>query len=160
MKRTIFVVATILVVFATLFAVLVLRPVPKAKANCYCSARLLNGNYGLTAFGGAGTSSATVFPPASAVGLVTFDGSSHVSAKYIYTAVGGSVIQSNQTASGTYTVGSDCKFSATVASLFGATVTFNGTVIDAEGGSAVTLDVQSSLNNITGTGRLDKVQGW
>jgi hypothetical protein len=51
MKRTIFVLLTILVVFVALFAVLVLRPLAKVKASKGCSNRTLHGNYGLTARG-------------------------------------------------------------------------------------------------------------
>ena len=159
MKRTIFVLATMLVVVATLFAVLVLRPVRTVKAHNHCSARTLKGNYGFTAFGGYGTTSP--FSPASAVGIVTFDGEGNLSGADIYTTVGGTVVQSNQTFSGaTYSVSSTCAFSATDVSLFGATVTFNGSVLDAEAGSEVVTDVESNLTNVTGTADLKKVQGW
>ena len=51
MKRTIFVLLTMLVVFVAVFSVLVLRPVPKVKATIGCSNATLFGNYGLVASG-------------------------------------------------------------------------------------------------------------
>jgi uncharacterized membrane protein len=51
MKRTIFVLASILVVLVALIAVLVVRPVRKVKAQTGCSNRTLMGNYGWTEFG-------------------------------------------------------------------------------------------------------------
>ncbi|MGO8733155.1 MAG: hypothetical protein ACLQVM_10205 [Terriglobia bacterium] len=51
MKRTIFGLATILVVFLTVFAVLAVHPSRKVKAHRGCSDRTLIGDYGWTEFG-------------------------------------------------------------------------------------------------------------
>jgi hypothetical protein len=51
MKRTIFGLATILVVFLTVLAVLVVHPSRKVKAHRGCSNRTLMGDYGWTEFG-------------------------------------------------------------------------------------------------------------
>jgi hypothetical protein len=51
MKRTVFVLSTLLVVFVAVFAVLVLRPVRKVKAGKGCSDASLYGNYALVISG-------------------------------------------------------------------------------------------------------------
>ena len=51
MKRTIFGLATILLVFLTVLAVLVVHPSRKVKAHRGCSDRTLMGDYGWTEFG-------------------------------------------------------------------------------------------------------------
>ena len=51
MKRTIFGLATVLVVFLTVLAVLVVHPVRTVKAHHGCSDRTLMGDYGWTEFG-------------------------------------------------------------------------------------------------------------
>jgi hypothetical protein len=160
MKRTIFAFTTILVIFVAVFAVLVLRPLPKVKAHHGCSDAMLKGSYGFAAFGGYGTSPSTTFPPASAVGIVTFDGKGNLSGQDISTVVGGTVLQVNGTFSAAqYSVASTCAFTATNVDLFGAVVTFNGVVVDAVDASEVVAHVASNLANVTGTIDLKEIQG-
>ena len=158
MKRTIFALATILVVFVAAFAVLVLRPLPKVKAHRGCSNATLRGNYGLTAFGFYGTSSP--WSPSSVVGQVTFDGNEYLSGSL--SLVGGGKIYGSEPFSGvTYTVTSACAFTTGEIDLQGTNVTLNGTVVDAIDGSEVITDMEApTAQSTTLTVDMKKVQGW
>ena len=90
MKRTIFALSTILVVFVALFAVLVLRPVPKAKAATGCSDATLRGNYGLVASGWYGHVDAPLeFLPGNFSMLVSFNGRGGFSGSHLNMVING-----------------------------------------------------------------------
>ena len=110
MKRTIFVLSTMLVVFVAVFAVLVLRPVRKVKAltNCPDLDGTLSSSYGLVAPGNHDSTGWNLSMLASFNGSGTFTGS-HVSAVRGGDAVPGS---DGSFSGGAYSVGSDCKFTA------------------------------------------------
>jgi hypothetical protein len=142
------------VVFLAVFAVLALRPLPKVKAEHHgCSQATLNGNYGLV---GSGFYTVEAGPPAVIVPatlsmLVTFDGKGDVSGSNLYTVVAGSPVAVNATFSGgDYTILSDCSVTVTIPSLFGATVTAYGTIVDT-GGDELGGQLLSSLTNVTAT---------
>jgi len=108
MKRTIFALASVLVVFLIVFAVLALRPVSKVKAQHGCSNRTLFGVYGVTTSsahqnGGNETTSA----------LLHFDGNGGLSFTENwdlnrYTSSGPA-----SATGGTYEVNSDCSMTFT-----------------------------------------------
>ena len=146
MKRTIFVLLTLLVVFVGVFSVLVLRPVAKVKATNGCTKATLKGTYGLVGSGFSGSD------PASLSMVVTFNGMGGASGSNLYTVVGGYQIADNATFSnGTYTIASNCSFVVTMPDLLGATDVYAyGTAVDT-GGDEVTGQLLSTLNNLTGT---------
>ena len=145
MKRTIFAFVTVLIVFVAVFGVLVLRPVPKVKAHHHgCSNATLWGNYGLVGSGwylfGLATP-ALLAGPANASAVITFDGKGGFSGYNLYVVVAGTVIPggpftfSNET----YTVNTDCTFSATFteSDIFEGSAIINGTVVDNEGNQII-----------------------
>ena len=159
MKRIIFAIATILVVFGAVLAGLVLGPVPKVKARHGCSNATLRGAYGLTAFGFYGSSSP--WSPSSVVGQVTFDGNEYLSGSLSLVG-GGHIYGSEPFSAVTYTVTSACTITTGEIDLQGTNVTLNGTVVDAIGGSEVITDMEApaSPQNTTLTVDMKKIQGW
>jgi hypothetical protein len=136
MKRTIFGLATILVVFLTVLAVLVVHPSRKVKAHRGCSNRTLMGDYGWTEFG-------TEFeytPPQfwTFVGLGHFDGNGNFTGSEGYYIVNGVPDADNGTtsATGTYTVNSNCTVSITYTS-GSDTYTDHGVIVDANGSEVI-----------------------
>jgi hypothetical protein len=106
MKRTIFILATMLVVCLTVLAVLVLHPVRKVKADHGCSLHTLMGNYGWTEFGSdVEDTTPTYFW--TAIELVHFDGNGNFSIREGYEVDDG-VNSGSYTGTGRYTVNSDC----------------------------------------------------
>ena len=107
MKRTIFVLATVLVVSLTVLAVLLVHPVRTVKAHHGCSDSTLMGNYGWTEFGYEPEDSPPDFWTATA--LVNFNGHGGLSGSGAW-SVDNSVFETptNATFEGTYTVDSDC----------------------------------------------------
>lgn len=158
MKRIIFALATILVVFVAVSAVLVLRPAPKVKAHEGCSDRTLRGHYGLTASGFYGSTSP--FSPSSMVGSVTFDGNGNLSGAV--NLVGGGHIYGAASFSGaTYTVSPTCTITTSEIDLYGTYLTLNGTVVDAVDGSEVITDMEApTTQDTTLTVDMKKIQGW
>jgi len=135
MKRTIFAIVTVLVVFMAVFGVLVLRPVPKVKANHHgCSNATLFGNYGLVGSGWYLPDSAPL-GPANASAVVTFDGKGGFSGYNVYVVVEGDFIGPFTFSNETYTVNPDCTFSVTFTEpdIFKGSAIINGTVVDKEG---------------------------
>jgi len=156
MKRTMFAVASVLIAFVAVFAVLVLRPVPKVKAHHACSDETLKGPYGWSGFGWWFTGGK--LQPVSLTGQATFDGSGHVSGQFDLVLAG---TPSGYTPfSGTYSVDSACAFSAGGINFDEATLTSNGTVVDATGGSEVLTDLESTGTNFTMTVEVKKINGW
>jgi len=153
MKRTIFVLLTMLVVFVAVFAVLVVHPVRTVKAELHsCSNRTLFGNYGFVGSGFAQPSGET--EPASLVGLLHFDGNGNLTGSNLYMVVNGVVSGPNSlTTGGTYEISSNC----TIALAFSPTWTSNGVVVGA-GGSEVIGDIENGKG--TGTIDLKKVEAY
>jgi hypothetical protein len=135
MKRTILVLASMLVVFVAVFAVLVLRPVRKVKAGHHgCSVRTLMGDYGWTEFGSdVEEGTPTYFWTTTA--LVHFDGTGIFSASDVWEVDDG-VSDGPLTATGTYTVNSDCTMTITYLS-DGQTYYDHGVIVDAKGGEVI-----------------------
>jgi len=166
MKRTIVVLATIIVVFVAVFAVLVLRPVRKVKATSICSAAMLNGYY---TWGEFGTEFEVPFtlPPHPALswtqaGFVNFDGIGTVAGSDMYYIENG-VASGPFTTTGTYTVGGTepaCTVTITY-TWEKATYTDHGVIIlDAPSvGSEVIAVEQSSKKYTTGNVDIKRVAG-
>jgi hypothetical protein len=166
MKRTILALATMLVVFVALFAVLVLRPVRKVKAlpSGGCSNWTLHGWYGVTAQGYFINPGVPDPPPYFLPGnfsmlaeFCPWAGSSNnfqgKDIKVVYLTPIGSVNPSvpDFTTGGTYTVNPDCTVTFTTPhfSSIDAAITGYGTVLSylETSGNLISLDNQ----NITGT---------
>ena len=142
MKRTIFVLLTILVVFATVFAVLVVHPLRTVNAQHHgCSNRTLFGDYGMTVFGYESSGE-----PASIVGLLHFDGTGNLTGSKIYIVTNGTPSSKNpNTLTGaTYDISSDC----TITMLFSPTWTSHGVLVGAYG-SEVIADVENGAGTAT-----------
>lgn len=161
MKRTIFAVSIVLVVFVAVFAMFALRPVPKVKASFGgCSDRTLRGWYGLTAqgyFGNPADESPYFFPGNFSM-LVYFNGWGGTNSfqgsniKVFYLTPTGTVnpTVANFTTGGTYTVDSNCTvtFTTPYFASINATITGYGTVLlygETFG------NLSSDNNNVTGT---------
>ena len=146
MKRTIFVLLTMLVVIVAVFAVLVVHPVRTVKAQQHgCSNRTLFGNYGFVGSGFALASGTT--EPATLVGLLHFDGEGNLTGSNIYMDVNGVVSgPESLTTGGTYDISSDC----TIALTLSPTWSSHGVVVGAMGN-----EVMADLENGTGAATLD-----
>ena len=157
MKRTIFAVTTVVVVFATVLALAVFRPIPKVKAQRGCSNATLRGTYALTGSGFYGSKSP--WSPSTVVGQVTFDGQEYLSGSL--SLVGGGHLYGSEPFSGvTYTVDSACAITTGEIDLQGTSVTLNGTVIGPIGGNEVITDMESpTAQNTTLTVDMKKLQG-
>jgi hypothetical protein len=156
MKRTIFGLATILVVFVATFAALALRPVAKVKAGQGCSNATLRGSYGVVAQGflGGTPGYTELYLPANFTMLATFNGKGSFSGSSLNVFVAGNPSPHNPASftGGTYTVNSDCTCTFTTPTLdaFDATITAYGIVVDT-GGDELAGSAYSSNDNITGT---------
>jgi hypothetical protein len=109
MKRNIFVLATLLVVFVAVFALLAVRPVPKVRAQSpSCSESTLTGSLGLWAPGNTGSNGWDLSM------LATFNGAGNFTGSHVYGVRGGAAVPgSNEDFSnGTYSVDADCRFTA------------------------------------------------
>ncbi|MGB7592669.1 MAG: hypothetical protein WBO19_15650 [Terriglobia bacterium] len=135
MKRTIFGLATVLVVFLTVLAVLVVHPLRTVKAHHGCSDRTLMGDYGWTEFGSdkEDTPTPTYFWTVTA--LVHFDGNGHFSASDVWEVDDG-VSSGPLTGAGTYTVNSNCTMTITYTT-GDVTWSDNGVIVDANGGEII-----------------------
>jgi hypothetical protein len=147
MKRTIFVLLTILVGFVAVFGVLVVHPVRTAKAQQPgCSNRTLSGDYGLVGSGYANTG------PATLVGLLHFDGDGNLTGSNIYMVVNGVVSGPDSLKTGgTYDISWDC----TIALTLSPTWSSHGVVVGVTGN-----EVMADLENGTGTATLDIKRVW
>ena len=129
MKRTIFVLGTLLVVFVTVLAVLVLRPVPKVKAQPGCSNGTLMGTYGVTVSGFNQADG-----PWTVTLLLNFDGKGGLSGTEAYnitkfTLTGPS---DNDFTGATYTVNQDCSMTFTIGTTVG-----QGAIVRGAGGEVI-----------------------
>jgi len=165
MKRTIFVLLALLVVFVAAFSVLVLRPVQKVKAGSPtngCTNRTLLGTYGLVGSGFYLHDETNV--PADVSGLVTFNGRGTWKGSNLNIVANGSGLPDNPyyiptgSATATYTVSPDCAVTLQVAGQFGGSVTVYayGTIVDPIAGEIVG-NILSSNPNVTGTFHATKV---
>ena len=127
MKRTIFALSTMLVVFVAVFAVLAVHPLRTVKAHHGCSKATLKGNYGVVAQGVG----ASYITPVNFSVLITFDGEGHLSGTNFNEVVGPNLYAWPQIDTGaTYTVNSDCTCTISNVSVLGL---FPDTTIDAYG---------------------------
>jgi len=154
MKRTIFGLATILLVFLTVLAVLVVHPSRKVKAHRGCSDRTLMGDYGWTEFG-------TEFeysPPQfwTQVALVHFDGNGTFTASEAYGIVNGVPDANNGigSASGTYTVTPNCTIQITY-TWDSDTYYDHGVVVDADGSEVIADEYGPQTGPEMTTGHVD-----
>lgn len=109
MKRNIFVLATMLVVFVAVFALLAVRPVPKVRAQSpSCTDSSLNGSLGLWAPGNTGSEGWGLSM------LATFNGSGTFTGNHVYAVRNGATVPGSDGSfsSGTYSVDADCKLTA------------------------------------------------
>jgi hypothetical protein len=132
MKRTIFVLLTILVVFVIVFAMLLVHPVRTVKAQQHgCSNRTLFGDYVMTASGQATKSSVTL--PASLVGLLHFEGNGDLTGSNFYLLGNGSLSGPDTLSGASYDVNSDC----TVTRTFESGWTTNGVIVGGNGSEVI-----------------------
>ena len=116
MKRTVFVLSTMLVVFVAVFAVLVMRPVRKVKAGKGCSNASLYGNYALVI---SGLYDSDGFTWDFSM-LANFDGKGNLSGSSLNTAFHGANYGPPGTpgpetfTGGKYTVNNDCTVVMTI----------------------------------------------
>ena len=158
MKRTIFVLVTMFVVFVAVFAVLVLRPLPKVKATIGCSDATLIGNYGLVAQGFYNLPDGpTGVVPANFSMLATFNGKGVFTFSNLNIVLNGNPEGGNPYsytgAGATYTCLPNCTCTFTIppaATPFDATITAYGIALDT-GGDELAGNLESSNPNITGT---------
>ena len=142
MKRTVFLLATVLVVFVAVFAVLVMRPVRKVRAHTGCSNASLRGNYALVMSGLYYYDGYTW----DFSMLANFDGQGNLSGSSLNTVYDGQNVGPEGTAGpvsftgGTYHVNNDCTVCMTIPSGVGPfydyEVYFNGGVTDTGGDEA------------------------
>jgi hypothetical protein len=126
MRRTIFVLLTILVVFAAVFAGLVVYPVRTVKAHHGCSNRTLFGDYGMTV---SGQEQGPTGGPVTMVALVHFDGIGGLSGTETYKIVGFNFSGTAGSFTGaSYEVLSDCSVTLTIGG-----ISAQGVVVDANG---------------------------
>ena len=152
MKRTNFLLLTVLVVFVTVLGVLLVHPVRAVKAYHGCTNRTLFGDYGLVVSGFALVSG--INKPASLVGLLHFDGEGNLTGSNIYTTVNAVVSgPSSITTGGSYVINSDCAITLT----FAPGWVSQGVVVGANGSEVI-----ADLENGSGTGTTDikKVGNW
>jgi hypothetical protein len=158
MKRTIFALATLLVVFVAVFALLALRPVAKAKASTGCSDATLVGNYGFVGSGWYGHFDATVvFVPGNFSMLANFNGRGVFTGNDMNLVSNGSLEEGSpfNGVTGTYTVQPNCTFTVNIPNTptpnpWDAVITVYGVAVDT-GGDEIVGNLVSSNPNTTGT---------
>jgi hypothetical protein len=151
MKRTILGLATILIVFLAVLAVLTVHPIRRVKAIPACSDSTLNGYYAWTEFGSEPEDAKLLVPPSFWVesALVNFNGTGGFSGSDIYYIENGRPDPQNpsELTGGTYTVNSDCSVSMTY-TWQGKTYADNGVVL--LGGTEIRAVEQSDKHDTTG----------
>ena len=145
MKRTILAATTLLVVFATVLTVLLVRPLGTVKAHHGCSNRTLVGDYGWTEFGLEPETTGAPFW--TQTGLVHFDGTGTFSGSNIHYVESGTA-SGPSTETGTYSVDSNCTVSITY-TWDSETYTDNGVVVGLNG-SEVVANEYGSASDTTG----------
>lgn len=155
MKRTTFVIVTMLVVFVAVLSVLVLRPVTGVKASTGCSNATLIGNYGLVAQGFYNVPDPG-FVPADFSMLATFNGKGAFTASNLNIVVNGGLEPGSPfTVTGTYTCLPSCACTWTIPNSptvnpWDAVITVYGIAVDT-GGDEIAGNLLSANPNITGT---------
>lgn len=159
MRRTIFVLLTMLVVFVAVFAVLVLHPLRTVKAHHGCSPRTLHGNYGLAARGAGGE-----YYPNGFSMLATFNGEGGFGGSSYNIVDNGTPYPTPPTtpysfSGSTYTVNSDCTCTLTIPAEdpFSIPLTLDGTVVDT-GGDEVVGTWYDQTDQVSGTFAIKKVR--
>jgi len=158
MKRTVFTLATVLVVLLAVFGVLVLRPMPKAKANNGCTKATLYGNYELVASGWYGHLDGPVeFLPANFSTLVFFNGNGSFTASNLNIVENGGLVAGSPFGpiSGTYTIQPNCTSVLTIPNTptpnpWDAVITGYGGAVDT-GGDEIMGNIVSGNPNTTAT---------
>jgi hypothetical protein len=155
MKRTIFGLATLLVVCLTVFAVLVVHPVRKVKAHSGCSNRTLIGDYGWTEFGLEPEMGGNYWTQS---GLVHFDGEGKFSGSNMYFIENGTPDPENPSidTNGIYTVNSNCTVTISY-DWEGETYTDHGAVVGRDGSEVITSEY-SNKNDTTGHVSMKKIE--
>jgi hypothetical protein len=156
MKRTIFGLATILVVSLTVLAVLLARPLRTVKAHHGCSERTLMGSYGWTEFGlepeDATPPHTPPIPPTfwTEAGVVTFDGHGTFAGSNVYDVNNGTPdpLGPTEFTDGSYSVGSDCSVKITY-TWESNTYTDHGAIVGADGSKVIATE-QGSNSDTTG----------
>ena len=151
MKRTIFGLATMLVVFLTILVVLVVRPSRTVKAHRGCSDRTLMGEYGWSEFGYEPELTPNDFWTATA--FVNFDGQGTFSGSNVYSIDSGTPDPHNpsEMTGGTYTVSSNCTVTITY-TWEGDIYTDHGVVVGADGSEVIANEYGSGHDT---TGHVD-----
>jgi len=111
MKRRIFVLSILLAVFVAVSAMLAVRPVPKVRAaSPSCTDSSLNATLGLWAPGNQGSDGWDLSM------LATFNGSGTFTGSHVYAVRWGATVPGSggSFSSGTYSLSSDCSFTANV----------------------------------------------
>lgn len=146
MRRTL----TVSMAAGLVLALLALAPAVHAQGGC--SDATLTGNYGFIDSGFDARNKTGNEVPASAVGVLGFDGAGNASISYTV-AINGT-LTSNVTGSGTYTLGSDCTGSLSFTTGGAAGVSFN--IVTVNGGTEVL-----GIFTVTGaTQTLDAKKQW
>jgi hypothetical protein len=164
MKRTIFVLLALLVVFVAVFSVLVLRPVAKVKATTGCSNATLIGNYGLVAQGFYNNPGEPppYFVPGNFSMLATFNGKGAFTANNLNIVVGGGLTEGSPFSNikGTYTCLPNCTCTWVVSNSptnpWDAVITGYGIALDT-GGDEFSGTLVSANPNTTATFHAERV---
>jgi hypothetical protein len=154
MKRMIFGLATLAIVFVAVLAVVGVHPAHKVKANRGCSNWSLRGTYGWTEFGEEPETSNEFW---TTTALASFDGKGNFTENNIYYIENGTPDPGNPSTStdGTYNVNSNCTVTITYG-WEGETFTDHGIVVGTDA-SEVLATEQSNENDTTGHVDLKKV---
>ena len=155
MKRAVLGLATIFIVFLSVFAVFLVRPLRTAKANRGCSNRTVMGNYGWSEFGMEPETKGTPFW--TMAGLAHFDGNGN------FTGTQGYIVQSGVptgpgATTGTYHVDSDCTITITY-DFESETYTDDGVVVGPNGSEIMAAE-SSSGSDTTGKVDIKKIADW
>ena len=158
MKRTIFALATLLVVILTVFAVLALRPVRKVKAHNGCSDATLQGSYGVVGSGFFTITAELTYMPANFSLLANFNGKGGLSGSSLNFIEGGNT--SGDVASsfvgGTYTINSNCTCTLITPPIAGDILYLYGIVVDT-GGDEVVGSWYDNTDSDSGSFQMKKV---
>jgi hypothetical protein len=155
MKRTILRLASALVVFAAVLAVVAVHPFRTVKAHHGCSARTLVGDYGWTEFGLEPET--TGVPFWSSTALVHFDGNGNFTGSDVYYVEDGA-LDGPSTEAGTYTVNSAC--TVTISYTWESESYTDHGVIVGSNGSEVIAEESSDGSDTTGHVDIKQIADW
>ena len=155
MKRAVLGLATIFIVFLSVFAVFLGRPLHTAKASRGCSNRTVMGNYGWSEFGMEPETKGTPFW--TMAGLAYFDGNENFTGTQGYMVTNGVPTPPGAT-TGTYHVDSDCTITITY-DFESETYTDHGVVVGPNGSEIMAVE-SSSGSDTTGKVDLKRLADW